>query len=568
MTVSEERAEGDDRSPEEPQDNDRDDPVFTGDPLDADFEVETVGEDEPSDDDEMTDPGPMLDPRFIVGPQLGEEVPPELDSPSLPDTSFDEAPSDPGGSGSMAAGPAGFDEDESIRGQRSGWPDDSPLGRFAAGVDGPGGSDEPDDEPGESGDQVGVSGASGDLPFTGPGGADELDGPDDQSGDEVGVSGEPPFTGPGGPDEPDDETRESDDPPVEPGSAADLPLAGPGPPDEPDDWSSFTDESYIRSATSEYLGLAEELARAAGEEEPEPSAVSAGIPGLESGLVGLDDVVGAERLEPAPSVPSSTDLGLRLLTAAGLLALFGLSLLSSTALTVLATIIFGLAAGEYYAVLVRAGLHPLSIFGLLGTAGALIGTAVWGLGAIPVALIATLVAVALFYALAAPRPHSGIDAGLTVLVVGWVALGAFAYPIIAHPDYRWLIISLVAVVVAMDAVQFFIGRRFGSRPMAPRISPKKTIEGLIGGAFAAVAMAVGLSFFGPLTLPSMLLLAAATIVLAPIGDLSVSLVKRIVGVKDMGTVLPGHGGILDRIDGLLFVIPAAWLVFEATGLLA
>ncbi len=82
------------------------------------------------------------------------------------------------------------------------------------------------------------------------------------------------------------------------------------------------------------------------------------------------------------------------------------------------------------------------------------------------------------------------------------------------------------------------------------VSPKKTIEGLVGGAVLTIVAAVVLSFFGPLTLPSMLALAAATIVLAPLGDLSVSLVKRIIGVKDMGTVLPGHGGILDRLpDG-------------------
>ncbi|MDQ3781788.1 MAG: phosphatidate cytidylyltransferase, partial [Actinomycetota bacterium] len=346
--------------------------------------------------------------------------------------------------------------------------------------------------------------------------------------------------------------------------------------DDASDWATFTDEHYIRSSTSDYQGLAEELAARVGTDpDVAPSAVAAGMPGIETGVVGLDDVVDGPAAgdEPGDDEPADdtartpTDLGLRVLTGIGLVAVFAAALFYRNGLVILATVLFGLAAGEFYAVLVRVGRHPLSLFGLVGVVGGLGGTALWGLGAIPIAITATLVAVALYYALSSPRPDPLTDGGLTVLVVTWALLGAFVFPIIDSPDWRWWIVAVVVVVVAMDIGQFFIGRRFGSRPLAPVVSPHKTVEGYLGGAVVALAAAAVLGFFEPLTLPGTITLALATVVLAPLGDLSVSLLKRIIGVKDMGTILPGHGGILDRVDGLLFVIPAAWVILESMGLL-
>ncbi len=118
----------------------------------------------------------------------------------------------------------------------------------------------------------------------------------------------------------------------------------------------------------------------------------------------------------------------------------------------------------------------------------------------------------------------------------------------------------------MDVAQFFSGRTFGRRPLAPVISPKKTVEGWLGGAIITLLLGYLLSFLGPFSLMSALLVAGAAVVVGPFGDLAVSSIKRQIAVKDMGTLLPGHGGILDRIDALLFVIPAAWVIFRATGL--
>ena len=140
-------------------------------------------------------------------------------------------------------------------------------------------------------------------------------------------------------------------------------------------------------------------------------------------------------------------------------------------------------------------------------------------------------------------------------------------PIIASDDYVWLIGGAVVLVVAMDVGQYFSGRTFGRRPLAPVISPKKTVEGLVGGALITLVIGFGLSFLGPFSRMSALLLAGAAVGMGPLGDLAVSSIKRQIGVKDMGTLLPGHGGILDRIDALLFVVPAAWVVYSATGLI-
>jgi phosphatidate cytidylyltransferase len=360
-------------------------------------------------------------------------------------------------------------------------------------------------------------------------------------------------------------------PEVPPGEVLEFPTGAPAddvpPVDRAVDWEDFTDNDYVGSSTQEYEGLAAELERSR-YEETEQSAVAAAMPGLETGVVGLDDVTGEVPAEASAEPASLTDLGLRIATGLGLLLLFSLSLLTPIALGVLAVIVFTFAAFEFYAALLRTGHHPVSAFGLAGTLGCLLGALIWGVVAIPVAIVATLIAVALFYGTTAPREHTLRDASLTILGLAWVGgFGAFAMPIIASDDYVWLIGGAVVLVVAMDVGQYFSGRTFGRRPLAPVISPKKTVEGLVGGALITLVIGFGLRFLGPVSRMGALLLAGAAVGMGPLGDLAVSSIKRQIGVKDMGTLLPGYGGILDRIDALLFVVPAAWVVYSATGLI-
>ncbi len=143
-------------------------------------------------------------------------------------------------------------------------------------------------------------------------------------------------------------------------------------------------------------------------------------------------------------------------------------------------------------------------------------------------------------------------------------LGAPVFAIIETPDYQWLILAIVLTTAVMDVAQYFFGRWLGRRPLAPAVSPKKTIEGLVGGVFAALIVGVvfGSIEASPFDPASGLVFGAMVAVVAPFGDLAVSVVKRALDVKDMGAILPGHGGVLDRIDAMIFVIPSAWIFFR------
>lgn len=159
-----------------------------------------------------------------------------------------------------------------------------------------------------------------------------------------------------------------------------------------------------------------------------------------------------------------------------------------------------------------------------------------------------------------------LAAGTLAVVPAWCAM-ALLHAAEPHGE-RWLLAAL-ATVWAGDTGAYFVGRRFGRRKLAPRISPNKTVEGLLGGV--ACAMPVGLlaAWFagaGPAQLPWVGLIVLLTVAASVVGDLFESLLKRHVGVKDSGDLLPGHGGILDRIDAVLAALPVfalgkLWLGF-------
>jgi phosphatidate cytidylyltransferase len=283
-------------------------------------------------------------------------------------------------------------------------------------------------------------------------------------------------------------------------------------------------------------------------------------------VVGFEDVVAAEGIGRVRA-RASGDLIARVVTAVILITALGASLIWQPVLAIFALVVFVLGASEFYTSLVRANFKPIGIFGFIGIIGASVGAYYWGSLAIPVAFIVAVALLLLYYAVVPGKVDPLGNLALTITVMVWVGLGAYTMLIVVSDSYRPLVMGVVVTVAAMDIAQYFIGRAIGRTPLSPWVSPKKTVEGLVAGVFVAMMIGALLHFVQPFELTSGLALGAAVAILAPLGDLAMSAAKRSLGLKDMGSVLPGHGGFLDRIDGLLFVIPAAWVVFLWAGIL-
>lgn len=197
--------------------------------------------------------------------------------------------------------------------------------------------------------------------------------------------------------------------------------------------------------------------------------------------------------------------------------------------------------------------------GLLFPLGAALGNAA-GLHA----ALAASIFCGLFRLLAFPSLSREDLFRLSLLVLGWIYvpyLLSFALLIGRLEDGRAWIFLIMAIIIASDAGAYYCGRRFGRHKLYERISPKKTIEGSVGGLFASLALSVvfGVLFIGSLPLWKLLILSGILSLIGQVGDLMESMLKRICGKKDSSQILPGHGGILDRLDSLLFVFPAAWV---------
>jgi phosphatidate cytidylyltransferase len=205
-------------------------------------------------------------------------------------------------------------------------------------------------------------------------------------------------------------------------------------------------------------------------------------------------------------------------------------------------------------------LVPLVAGGVL-----MAGIAWWGgADALTFGLMITIVA-AMVWRLADGVRGYGRDVTMATLVAVYIPfLGGFAAMLASPPDGALRVVVTLAAVVLSDTGGYIVGAKLGRHPMAPSVSPKKSWEGLAGSLLAtALGSAVLLFVIFDVAVWWGLLFGAAVSVAAVVGDLGESMIKRDLGVKDMSNLLPGHGGLMDRLDSILFAAPAAYLMLTA-----
>ena len=359
-----------------------------------------------------------------------------------------------------------------------------------------------------------------------------------------------------------------DDPQWDTGDeTAATPMVGDVDSPQGDDFFAFDDDDDLPALGSDQstgfdppLLPPEEAAVAAapvGLVSPEPEAVSSAAPAAAGGT--QKEIV----------QPPDRDMGMAIATAVGLLALFLVALyLGPVFAVILVAAIVGLSTAEFYNAVRPPGFQPAVLLGLVASVS-LVLAAYWrGESAIPLVLFLTVAFGMLWYLTGVGTDRPVMNLGVTFLGVMWIGfLGSFGALMLKVPEHGvGLMLSAVAVTAGHDIGALVIGRTAGRSPLSAA-SPNKTVEGLVGGGLFAVVAALVLYLIGvePFAgdapnagFRSAILLGVVAAITAPLGDLVQSLLKRDLGIKDMGTILPGHGGLLDRFDALLFVLPATY----------
>ena len=225
-----------------------------------------------------------------------------------------------------------------------------------------------------------------------------------------------------------------------------------------------------------------------------------------------------------------------------------------------------LALLELLAVLRARATRPARPVVLAMGALLVVGAYLEGPAALSFGLLVTILAAFGWYLVDRGRTEVTRNVAATVFAVVYVPfMAAHLSLVVGRADhYVGAMIGYAALVVIYDTAAYATGATLGRRPIAPQVSPNKSWEGAIGASVVCLAAgAFLLPLWEPWTLASGLVLAGATCVVAPLGDLSESMLKRDLAVKDMGSILPGHGGVLDRVDALLFMAPVLYYVLAA-----
>ncbi len=223
-----------------------------------------------------------------------------------------------------------------------------------------------------------------------------------------------------------------------------------------------------------------------------------------------------------------------------------------------------LALHELYAM--ARSLRPIVLGGYAGLILTLLGAQLGGTTWLLAGILSTFVAMLLVFFVSSARQNAVAGFAVTLLGVAWVGGGLAHFMLVRDipVDGRLLVFTILITVFADDTAAFFVGRTVGRHRLAPVISPGKSIEGFIGGTVAGVAV----TFFAlyeqdVVSTGESLVLGLVIALAATLGDLFESAVKRDLGVKDSGRLLGGHGGVLDRVDSLLWAGPAAYFALLA-----
>jgi phosphatidate cytidylyltransferase len=363
-------------------------------------------------------------------------------------------------------------------------------------------------------------------------------------------------------------------PPMEPGATAELGEAGDETPAEEEAEPEAIEAAAEHFASGIRPEEVEQDLLADLEEEPEHDravTIDEGVPAVEAptwqegGHVPVAEAGAEAPAEPTEGRDLTAAFASGVLLAAAVIALLAVG---KGPFTVLAAAVVLLGQLEFYTVMRDRNLQPATLLGLVGGAFMIAGAFFHGASAVLLGLFLTMAVSVLWYmaAPAAARRNTTVNAGVTVLGALYVPfLASFAILLLTYPGNlgRNIFLTVIGLTVLYDVCAYAIGSLWGSRPLAPTISPQKSWEGAIGATFILLLVALAIvPTIEPFTASRAVGLAMVIAVVAPLGDLVESALKRDLGVKDMGTILPGHGGVLDRIDAILFAAPAAYYFLQ------
>ena len=261
--------------------------------------------------------------------------------------------------------------------------------------------------------------------------------------------------------------------------------------------------------------------------------------------------------QPRP-VGADRNLGSAVIVGVVLAVLFiGTSFVGPAAVMALVMVVLGLAAVEFFTQANARNLGAPMVVGVVACLAAPIGA--YYMSHLAIAMVVVFA----FIAGAITLVGSNDDQSAAVTSLGTLMLGVVYIGLLG--SYAGLILRmflLVFAVAANDVGAYFVGSAIGRTPLRASVSPNKTIEGVIGGTIATfcVVVIIGLQSETWNSLTEWILLAAVVSIVAPLGDLLESVLKRSLGVKDFGTVLKGHGGVLDRFDGVLLALPTVYFL--------